>query len=271
MGTVDKPVMPILRETADQIYQRIVNKMYLLAQQRGITPPATEEGEIYYDLLYPVSQEISEQQQLLEYSFLQAFLPWADGEYLDAHGYLLGLDRKPGEDDEPYRIRMLERARTEEGNGRLLDYEIWAHTVPGVGSAVAVEKERNSFSVDVYITDMNGDPASTEFCVYVRNQLEEWRVALHDLQVHPAPVFTVQVNVKLSLTSGVTVDSVTKEITKKITEYLKGRSQIVYQQVGAFFFVPGVIDFSNYTLNGGIVNLVKPMNAVSILKLVITT
>lgn len=271
MATIDKPVMPILRETPDQIYQRIVNRMYELAQQRGMTPPATEEGELFYDLLYPVAQEISEQQQLLEYSFLQAFLPWADGEFLDAHGYLLGLDRKPGEEDEPYRIRLIERARTEEGNGRPLDYEIWARTVPGVGSAVAVEKERNDCSIDVYITDMNGQPATPEFCAYVRNQMEEWRVGLHDLQVHPAPIFTVQVSVKLSLASGVTVEAVTQEINKRITEYLKGRSQIVYQQLGAFFFVPGVVDFSNYTLNGGTINVAKPMNAVSILKLVITT
>jgi uncharacterized phage protein gp47/JayE len=271
MATLEKPEMPILRETPDQIYQRIVNRMYALAQERGDTPPATEEGELFYDLLYPLAEEISDQQQLLEYAFLQAFLPWADDEFLDAHGYLLGLERKPGEENEPYRLRLLERARTEEGNGRPIDYEIWARDVPGVGSAVAVEKERHDLSIDLYITDMNGQPATTDFCQQVRSQLEEKRVALHDLQVHPAVIFTIQVSATLQLAPGYTLESVTSEIEKRMKEYLKGRTQIVYQQLGSYLFVPGVVDYSNYTLNGGISNVAKPLNAVSILQLVVTT
>ncbi|MED4581886.1 baseplate J/gp47 family protein [Brevibacillus choshinensis] len=271
MATIDKPEMPILRETPDQIYQRMVNRMYVLAERRGMTPPAVEEGEIFYDLLYPLAEEISEQQQLLEYAFLQAFLPWADGDYLDAHGYLLGLDRKPNEEHEQYRSRLIERARTEEGNGRPSDYEMWAKNIAGVGSATAVEKERSDTSVDVYITNMNGQPATPEFCDFVRTQLEEWRVALHDLKVYPAPIFIVKVNVKISLQPGVVIDTVKQEMEKRMREYLKGRTQIVYQQLGAFFFVPGVADYSNYLLNSGTVNVVKPLNAVSILELVVTT
>lgn len=271
MATIDKPEMPILRETPDQIYQRIVNRMYELAKVRGMTPPAVEEGELFYDLLYPVALEISEQQQLLEYAFLQAFLPWADGEFLDAHGYLIGLDRKPGEEDEPYRLRLLERARTEEGSGRPEDYEIWARNVPGVGSASVVEKQRSPFSIDVYITDMNGQPATLDFCTFVRHQLEEWRVGLHDLQVFPAPIFTVEVKATIQLVSGYMLDSVIDEISKKMNEYIKGRSQIVYTQMGAFFFVPGVADYSNFTINGGTANIVKPSNAVVSLQLEVST
>ncbi|EJL22476.1 baseplate J/gp47 family protein, partial [Brevibacillus sp. BC25] len=131
MATLDKPEMPILRETPDQIYQRMANRMALIAQQRGETPPATEEGEIFYDLGYPIAEEISDQQQLFEYGFLQRFLPWADGEFLDATGVFFGLSRNEGETDDAYRQRLIDRARTEEGDGRRQDYERWARNVGG--------------------------------------------------------------------------------------------------------------------------------------------
>ncbi|NGQ95002.1 hypothetical protein G3578_07360 [Brevibacillus sp. SYP-B805] len=271
MATVTKPEMPILRETPDQIYQRIVNRMYALAQERGYTPPATEEGELFYDLLYPLAEEISEQQQLFEYGFLQRFLPWADGEFLDAIGAFFGLPRNEDEPDDPYRDRLINRAQTEEGAGRRQDYERWALDIDGVGGAVALEKVRHDLSIDVYITDMNGQPATAEFAQQVRDKLEEKRIALHDLSVLPAVVFPVNVSVKLILRTGAVLETVTADITNSIKTYLKGRSQIVYEKVGALFFVDGVEDFTDYLLNGGEVNLTVPANAVATLNLVVTT
>ncbi|MGO0061840.1 baseplate J/gp47 family protein [Brevibacillus fluminis] len=269
MATIAKPEMPILRETPDQIYQRIANRMKAHAEERGETPPATEEGEIFYDLLYPLAEEISEQQQLLEYAFLQGFLPWADGEFLQAHGYLLGLEQKEGEDEEAYRNRLIERARTEEGNGRRSDYEQWARQVAGVGGAVAIEKERHDLSVDVYITGQDGQPVTEAFAQQVRNGMEAKRVALHDLQVHPAVLFPVGVEVKLLYQAAADQSAIVQLITKRIQDYLKGRTTIMYQQIGALFFVDGVVDYTGYTLNGGEANLTKPANAVSTLSLAV--
>lgn len=271
MATIDKPEMPILRETPDQIYQRIANRMKALAQERGETPPATEEGEIFYDFDYPVALEISEQQQLLEYGFLQRFLPWADGEFLDASGVFFGLPRNEGEEDDPYRQRLVDRARTEEGDGRRQDYERWARDVEGVGGAVAIEKARNDLSIDVYITDLSGQPATAEMAQQVRTKLEDKRKALHDLKVLPANVFPVNVSVRLILRPDTALANVQTEITDQIKTYLKGRSQIVYQQIGALFFVDGVEDFTNYTLNGAEANLTVPADAVASLTLVVTT
>lgn len=271
MATIKKPDMPLLRESPDQIYQRIVNRAKAMAELRGETPPATEEGEYFYDLWYPLAQEMSEQQQLFEYGFLQRFLPWADGEYLDANGAFFGTPRNEEEVDEPYRERMINRARTEEGDGREKDYERWARDVEGVGGAVAVEKTRHDLSIDVYITDINGDPASPELCAVVLAKLEEKRIALHDLQVLPAVVFALNTSVKLVLRSGSVLETVTAAITSNIKAYLKGRSQIVYQQIGTLFFVDGVEDFTDYQLNGGTGNLTVPENAVAKLTLAVTT
>ncbi|QRG68609.1 baseplate J/gp47 family protein [Brevibacillus choshinensis] len=271
MATIVKPEMPILRESPDAIYQRLANKLIAIAEARGEAPPATEEGEIFYDLLYPIAEEISEQQQLLEYAFLQAFLPWADGVFLDAHGAFLGLTRKDGELDDPYRDRLIERAQTEEGNGRANDYAIWARAVNGVGGATAVEKARNDLSIDVYITDINGQPATQAFAEQVRTALEKKRIGLHDLKVLPATVFALSVSVKLTLQEGAVLADITTLLTTRIKEYLKGRSQLVYQQIAALFFVDGVVDFTNYTLNGGTANLTVPGSQVVSLNLVVTT
>lgn len=271
MATIEKPEMPILRETPDQIYQRIANRMLALAQARGDTPPATEEGELFYDLLYPLAEEISEQQQLLEYSFLQRFLPWADAEFLDANGDFFGLPRNQDEVDDPYRNRMIEKARTEEGDGRVEDYERFARDIPGVGGAVGVEKARHDNSIDLYITDLNGNPASLELCELVRTKLEEKRVGLHDIHVFPAKIFPVSISVRLVLRADTDLPTVKEQITTQLKSYLKGRSQIVYQQIGALFFVDGVEDFDGYTINSAEANLVVPIDSVSTLTLVVTT
>lgn len=271
MATLNRPEMPILRETPDQIYQRMANRMAEIARQREQTPPATEEGEVFYDLLYPFALELSEQQQLLEYAFLQGFVPWADGDFLDAHGYLIGLDRTPDENDESYRQRLINRARTEEGYGRRTDYEAWALEIPGVGRCVAIEHERNDVSIDLYLTDMNDQPVTQEFADSVEASL--WgtkRVAGHDLVAHPAPVYSVNVSVKILMSDETKRESAITLITQRINEYLKGRTSIIYQQIGALFLVDGVSDYTFYTLNGGSANLIRPAKAVSILTLVVS-
>ncbi|WP_429845291.1 baseplate J/gp47 family protein [Brevibacillus sp. FIR094] len=271
MATIDKPEMPILRETPDQIYQRMANRMMVIAQERGESPPATEEGEIHYDFNYPIALEISDQQQLFEYGFLQRFLPWADGEFLDANGGFFGLPRKNGESDDAYRQRLIDRARSEEGDGRRADYERWARNIDGVGDAVAVEKTRHDNSIDVYITDLSGQPATLELAQLVRTKLEDKRRALHDLQVLPANVYPMTIAVKLVLRPDAEFEKVKDQITTQIKTYLKGRSQIVYQQIGALFFVDGVIDFTGYTLNGAELNLMVPADSVSTLTMAVTT
>ncbi|NRQ55904.1 baseplate J/gp47 family protein [Brevibacillus sp. HD1.4A] len=271
MATIDRPEMPILRETPEQIYQRIANRMAVLAQKRGEMPPATGEGEIHYDLAYPIAEELSEQQQLLEYGFLQAFLPWADGEYLDASGVFFGLPRNEGESDDAYRKRLLDRARSEEGDGRRQDYERWARNVDGVGGAVAVEKARHDLSIDLYITDASGQPATEELANTVRTKLEDKRRALHELRVLPAKVYPVSIAVKLALRPDAEQAKIEEQIAAQVKTYLKGRSQIVYQQIGALFFVDGVVDFADYTLNGQEANLTVPADSVASLALAVTT
>ncbi|MGG0755097.1 baseplate J/gp47 family protein [Brevibacillus laterosporus] len=270
MAALEKPEMPILRETPDEIYQRIANRMTAYAIEQEGQPPAVEEGEIFYDLEYPLAEEISDQQRLLEYAFLQAFLPWADGEFLEGIGIFFGLNRGTGESDEPFRERILDRARTEEGTGRPSDYVRWARNIDGVGGAMGVEKARHDLSMDVYITDVNGQPVTEEFAKQVRNKMEDKRIGLHDLQVLSATIYEVKISVTLFLRSGTDIKDVRGEIDKQIRTYIKGRSKIMYQQIGALFFVDGVEDFTHFTLNGGTDNLQIPVSSVALVQLEVT-
>lgn len=257
------PYMPILEEEPEEIYQRWVNRAIVLAQQRGLPPPPTGEGEYFYDLWYPIALEIAEQQALWTYGFVQGFPIWADNEFLDGHGWAFGLTRKDGEDNDTFRLRMLERAAAEIGSGRRKDYETWAMEMSGVGGAMAREKERHENSIDLYLTDLNGQPVTAEFAEKVKIWLwEERRVVGHDLLVHPAPVFTVKVEAKLLIASGTELPALAETIRKRIAEYATGREKLVYNYVAALLLIPGVEDYESFTLNGAADDVVIPPTSV---------
>ncbi|ERM19083.1 baseplate J/gp47 family protein [Brevibacillus laterosporus] len=262
METLEQPQMPVLRESPDEIYQRIVNRALAYAEAKGQTPPATEEGEVFYDFWYPLAEEIADQQLLLEYAFLQGFVVWADGEFLEAHGIAEGVEKKIGESDEDYRKRIIDKKRTTEGNGRTEDYVSWALALDGVGGAVAVEHERSDVSVDLYLVDLDGVPVTSEFAGRIRGLLEKKRVAGHDLQCHSADIFDIEVKVRLSMADDTKRDQTILLLKKRIQDYVRKRNTIVYQKMGALFWIDGITDYADYTLNGGTSNITKPQKAV---------
>ncbi|WP_337032501.1 baseplate J/gp47 family protein [Paenibacillus illinoisensis] len=242
------PSMPILEETPEMIYQRWVNRAVTLANERGLPPPPVGEGEYFYDLWYPIAQEIAEQQELWGYGVLQSTPIWADDEFLDAHGWADGMVRKDGESNDDYRLRILDRAFTEEGSGREKDYESWAKEIQGVGAAVAREKERHDNSIDLYLTDMNGQPITLEFAEQVKVLMwDEYRIAGHDLAVHPAPVFVVTVKATLETTEDLL--QLAETIRQRVVTYANGRSTLLYNYIASLLLVPGVENYSGFTLN----------------------
>ncbi|WP_318627279.1 baseplate J/gp47 family protein [Paenibacillus polymyxa] len=255
------PPMAILEEAPEDIYRRWVNRAITLAQERGLPPPPTDPGEYFYDLWYPIAMEYSEQQELLTYAFLQAFPVWADSEFLDGHGWSDGMPRKAGEDDDTYRLRILDRVFTEEGSGRRKDYETWAKELEGVGGAVAVEKARSDVSIDLYLTDLQGKPVTEEFAAKVKAGMwETKRIGGHDLEVHPAPVFTLKVEAKLNTI--LPLSELVEPIRQRIADYALGRTKLVFNYVGAALLVKGVEDYENLTLNGTTQDVEVPVTSV---------
>ncbi|WP_433943359.1 baseplate J/gp47 family protein [Paenibacillus sp. SN-8-1] len=256
------PDMPILEETADDIYQRWVNRAVSLASERGLPPPPTDPGEYFYDLWYPLAQEYAEQQELWTYGFIQAFPIWADDVFLEAHGWADGMKRKTGEEDDAFRIRLLDRAFTEEGSGRRKDYETWAKEIEGVGQAFAREGERNDNSIDLYLTDMHNQPVTEEFAAKVKELMwEDKRIVGHDLATHPAPVFNVLIEAALMTKED--LSALAQSIKQRVIDYAEGRTQLVYNYVAALLLAPGVENYSGFKMNGGTSDLdVPPMSIV---------
>jgi len=268
----DLPVLPpmaILEETPEDIYRRWVNRAITLANDRGLPPPPTDDGEFFYDLWYPIAQEISEQQELLTYAFIQAFPIWADSEFLDGHGWSDGLPRKVGEDDDTYRLRQLDRAFTEEGSGRKKDYETWAMEMEGVGGAMAREKERHDTSIDLYLTDLKSQPITEAFAEMVKAWMwDERRIAGHDLQVHPAQVFTLRIEAKLD--TAVDRSELIDLIHKRIMDYAVGRSKLIYNYMAALLLVKGVENYSSFKMNGMTEDVEVPTTSVLQLEVILS-
>jgi uncharacterized phage protein gp47/JayE len=251
------PVVPVLEETPDMIYQRWVNRAITMANERGLPPPPVGEGEYFYDLWYPIAQELAEQQELWGYGVLQSTPIWADDEFLDAHGWADGMVRKDGETNDDYRLRILDRAFVEEGNGRRKDYELWAKEIQGVGGAVAVEKERHDNSIDLYLTDMAGQPITAEFAEKVKALMwEDYRIAGHDLAVYPAPIFLVSVKAKLETSED--LQQLVELIRQRVNAYANGRSKLLYNYIAALLLVPGVENYSDFTLNDDVQDIDVP-------------
>lgn len=268
MAEVKKPDMPLLRETAEEIYQRMYNRVSELAQARGETPPSSEEGEIFYDFHYPLAMEISEQQQLDEYRFLQWYLPWADGEFLDAWGVFLGVKRKATEPDELYRQRLIAKAGEEEGSGAEYDYKRWVKEVPNVGELFIWGEAPNT--VHIALTDQDGQPASEDLVKAVTEHLAlPDKHSLNDkVVVQAAKALEVTVSGDLlEWESSVSVEEIKEKIQTGIVAYVNKQSKkVLYSEVYRLFKVDGVIDYRNVLLNGAQDNIDFTFSTIPIMK-----
>ncbi|BAU28950.1 baseplate J-like protein [Aneurinibacillus soli] len=255
--------MLLLRETPDMIYERVANRV------KGVIP--TEQGSDFYVFNYPMCEEIAEQQIIFEYAWIQGFPIWADGEFLDWHGQkeFLRLPRIPGESDDSYRDRLIQAASEREGWGRKVDYARLARNA-GAGYAKAVEYQRNDLSVDIYVTDLDGNPADESLCQRIREAIETDRMALHDVMVHPAIVNAVNIESKLFFSPDITDEQIRQAeqlIMNRIMQYTEKNTFLRYHAIGALFLIPGVtIDYTAYTVNGGADNIQTPEGAVNVVK-----
>ncbi|ERM17357.1 baseplate J/gp47 family protein [Brevibacillus laterosporus] len=273
MAEVKKPEMPLLRETAEEIYQRMHNRATVLALSRGETPPPEGEGEIFYDFLYPLSMEISEQQQLDEYRFLQWYLPWADGDFLDAWGVFLGVKRKMAEPDELYRQRIMEKAASEEGRGAESDYKRWIKEVANVGDPFIWGEAPNT--IHIALIDQEGMPASEELIKTVQNHLAlPDKHHLNDkILVSPAQIIEITVSGKLLEWEHTTdLTATIAQIESNIRAYVAAqKTKILYSEIYRLFKVPGVIDYSEVQLNDGQANISISFATIPIIKSIVVS
>lgn len=128
MPDVDLPDPPFASENSDTILSRMLDAVDDSFNK--------DVGDIVWDLLAPMSYEVDQALDHLEYAIGDVFVVTATGTFLEAlAAQYTTLTRNDGESDDDFRTRILFAIRTPRGAGSVGDYRTWALSVNGVGFA----------------------------------------------------------------------------------------------------------------------------------------
>lgn len=152
------------------------------------------------------------------------------------------------------------------GNDR--HYHQWALEVNGVGAASVIRCWDGPGTVKVIIADMALHPVTEELRAEVAAYIETQRPVTAEVTVESAAGVPVTVSVTVSTDGTVFKLDTERELTERLAEYLgeiafTEGAEVVYNRVLALVMgLPGVIDCSGLTVNGGTANV--PLDATQI-------
>ena len=156
------------------------------------------------------------------------------------------------------RIRDFRSRQATSGNA--YHYEQWAMEVAGVGGAKIFPLWNGAGTVKVVLVDADMEPASSEIVAAAAAHIEEERPIGATVTVAAAQGLPIHVAAKLTLDGSTTLPEVKAVFASELDAYLKTlafRTSILrYNQVAYLLLsLPGVLDFTSLTLNGGTGNV----------------
>ncbi|GBG11333.1 baseplate J protein [Paenibacillus agaridevorans] len=184
--------------------------------------------------------------------------------------YVNGLDRAelgdvlvPGEDDESdeaLRARYLHRVRNPSSGGNAADYRDWAMSVAGVGGAKVYPLWDGPGTVKVVIVDSDKRPASPTLVAETAGQIETKRPIGAAVTVVSASAAPITVTSTVVLAAGYTLQAVTDAFAAALETHFRSiafsASYVSIAGIGVLLLsVPGVLDYTGLTLNGGTGNV----------------
>lgn len=163
-----------------------------------------------------------------------------------------GYDR---ESDEVLRERALEHIRTPAISGNIAHYIQWAREVPGVSKVKVFDLPRGNGTVDVVLIADNNEPAPEILIEQVAEHIEEERPIGADVLVESAEAVEIKVSAKVLVQEGYTAPMVQAELMELLETYCEETafSSYVISYLGIvslLFDCPGVVDVTDYTING---------------------
>ena len=163
-----------------------------------------------------------------------------------------GYDR---ESDEVLRERALEHIRTPAISGNIAHYIQWAREVPGVSKVKVFDLPRGNGTVDVVLIADNNEPAPEILIEQVAEHIEEERPIGADVLVESAEAVEIKVSAKVLVQEGYTALMVQAELLELLTAYCEEAAFSTYVVsylgiVSLLFDCPGVVDVTDYTING---------------------
>lgn len=169
--------------------------------------------------------------------------------------------------------RYYDRIQTPATSGNKYHYLNWAKEISGVGDARVVSLWNGDNTVKVIVIDASKQPASAELVEQVQNYIDPDSSGLGDgaapIGAYCTVVSAIGLDIDISCT--VTADEdVTDPIKDNVTRYLKEiafqQDFVSYAQIGSIIInTDGVEDYTDLTVNGGIVNIAIENDEVAIL------
>lgn len=156
------------------------------------------------------------------------------------------------EDDNSYRERILQKARTPATSGNKYHYLNWAMEVTGVGVAKIFS---SAGVVKVVIVDSNKHAATKQLIEDVYEHIEEVRPLLAGtLTVVSATEKELNITVKVSTLQGLNLGEIQQEFINSLKEYLKSISfkteYISMAKIGNLLLnTSGVLDYAELKIN----------------------
>jgi uncharacterized phage protein gp47/JayE len=216
------------------------------------------EGSFQMDNIGAVAAELARMHSedidtLLDKSFLDT----AVGDYLDRRGLDFGLPRKENEECEDYRIRLYELIRQPQAPGNVNSYIAWAKEVDGIGRAKCFEEWAGNGTVKVSVITPDGLPPDVETLSKAHTHIENLRPIGAKVTVTAAVTRSISVDAAVIFTSDADTEFCKKMFEESLRELFKSvaydgiTTYLSYYRIGEMLFaVPGIMDVSEYTING---------------------
>lgn len=159
------------------------------------------------------------------------------------------------ESDEALRERTLEHIRTPANSGNIAHYVQWAKEVSGVAKVRVYDLARGPGTVDVVIIADNNQVAPQKLLEAVEDNIEEQRPIGADVQVLSGEAVDINIETNVIVEKGYTAESIKNNFYALLVEHCEDiafQSQIISYlgMVNLLFSCPGVIDVSDFILNG---------------------
>lgn len=182
------------------------------------------------------------------------------------------------EDDDTLRDRYYTNVREPPTSGNKAHYKAWALDVAGVGGVKVFPLARGDWTVDVVIVDTERKPADDALVSRVQAYIDPGSTGLGEGQapigahcyVERAQGLPVALTLTVMLASGYEAASVTEAVSAAVSAYLSDiafvQDYVSYAKIGsAINDVPGVLDFRDLLVGGGVANIPVGARQVAVL------
>ena len=156
--------------------------------------------------------------------------------------------------------RLLTKVREPATSGNISHYKQWALEVPGVGDARVLPLWNGPGTVKVVAIDANKQPVTTQLIQAVADHIAQARPIGADVTVESASGLNIDVAAAVTLLPGAVISDVGNRFHQALDSYLRRiafqQAYVSYAQVGTLILdIPGVMDYTSLTLNGGTANI----------------